>query len=371
MLSGLLILAPTVALATETPERDELMRELRARDQAIADLAARLRTLEDQLHTLQQAGQQAGQEARELPKPQSATATTTADRASKAAAEDIAAQALSRTLVERGALLLPEWALEVSPSVGYSHNQTEGLGLATLGGGFTTVTTQRLRQDEALAEVDVRLGLPWDSQATVRTPFSYVRNAAVLGTGDNLVTQDRGVGDVELEISHQFVHEAAWRPDLLAAFTWRLPTGSDPYRSDSNGLATGQGVPGLGARLTASKSLDPLVIFANLGYTANLAEDKAAGHVKPGDAIEAELGAVLAISPEASLNLSLVQRFTGKTQLNGTSLSGTDRVESVLRVGASAVLGRNTLLDFSIGIGLTGDSPDYQVMLALPVRFAL
>ena len=167
------------------------------------------------------------------------------------------------------------------------------------------------------------------------------------------------------------MHEAAWRPDLLAALTWRLPTGSDPYRADSNGLATGQGVHGLGLRLTAAKSLDPLVVFANLGYTANLAADKAAGRVKPGDAVAAELGAVLAVSPDTSLTLSLAQQFTGKTQVSKTSLSGTDKVESILRVGATTVLGRNTLLDFSVGIGLTGDSPDYQVMLALPVRFSL
>lgn len=358
VLAGGLALVSGTVWAAEAPGRNELMRELQARDQAIADLAARLRSLEDQLQALQG--------ARELPKPQ----TATAERASQAAAEDIAAQALSRTLVERGALLLPEWQLEVSPSIGYSHNQTDGLALASAG-GLTTVTSQRLRHDEALAEMDVRLGLPWDSQASVRLPYSYLRNAQVLGTGDNQVTQDRGIGDVELELSHQFLREAVWRPDLLAAATWRLPTGSDPYRSDSNGLATGQGAHGLGLRLTAAKSLDPMVVFANLGYTANLASDKAAGRVKPGDAITAELGMVLAVSPDTSLTLSLAQQFTGKTEVDGTSLSGTDRVESILRIGASTVLGRNILLDFNVGIGLTGDSPDYQVMLALPVRFSL
>jgi hypothetical protein len=40
-------------------------------------------------------------------------------------------------------------------------------------------------------------------------------------------------------------------------------------------------------------------------------------------------------------------------------------------LGASATLGRGILLDVSGGIGLTSDSPDYFVQVALPIRFDL
>ena len=50
-------------------------------------------------------------------------------------------------------------------------------------------------------------------------------------------------------------------------------------------------------------------------------------------------------------------------------MPGSDRVSSVLQIGANSVLGSNLLLDLTVGIGLTHDAPDYQVLLSAPVRF--
>jgi hypothetical protein len=41
-----------------------------------------------------------------------------------------------------------------------------------------------------------------------------------------------------------------------------------------------------------------------------------------------------------------------------------------LTFGASAILGRNMLVDAAVGVGLTDDSPDYSVSLSLPIRFS-
>jgi hypothetical protein len=37
---------------------------------------------------------------------------------------------------------------------------------------------------------------------------------------------------------------------------------------------------------------------------------------------------------------------------------------------ASAILGRNMLLDGAVGVGLTDDSPNYSASISLPVRFS-
>jgi hypothetical protein len=75
-------------------------------------------------------------------------------------------------------------------------------------------------------------------------------------------------------------------------------------------------------------------------------------------------------SPNTSLSLVLNQSFIDEFKVDGQSVDGSDQVQSVLTFGASAILGRNVLLDGAVGVGLTDDSPDYSVSISLPIRFS-
>jgi hypothetical protein len=66
----------------------------------------------------------------------------------------------------------------------------------------------------------------------------------------------------------------------------------------------------------------------------------------------------------------LNQSFIDEFKVDSESIDGSDRVESILSLGASAILGRNVLLDGVVGVGLTDDSPDYAVSVSLPIRFS-
>jgi hypothetical protein len=271
--------------------------------------------------------------------------------------------------VQRGALLLPEWGFEVSPSVAYQHTLTEGLVIAPTPEGVSTVINQRLQNDSIKAALSLKLGLPWESQLEVRVPYAWTREAVALGDGSSTDHSAPGIGDVEVELSRQILREGNWWPDLLAGLSWRFPTGRDPFRTETPSLAAGTGTHAVKGRLTAAKSRDPLVFFGTLSYTASLAAHEPVGRVHPGDTFGLEIGTILAVSPETSLSFSLNQEFTGKTSVDGTALPGSDRVSSVLQIGADTVLGSNLLLDLTVGIGLTRDAPDYQVLLSAPVRF--
>jgi hypothetical protein len=59
----------------------------------------------------------------------------------------------------------------------------------------------------------------------------------------------------------------------------------------------------------------------------------------------------------------------GKTRLNGAAIEGTRSIASILELGTSVVLGRSQLLDLSLGIGLTAESPDFLIGLSMPIRF--
>lgn len=384
-MAGLAALAVGVPAHAQPVSRQELLDALRERDRVIEMLQTRIQALETGRRPApspRPTKPAAGPAPAPVAAPPPTAPTVQAERTPPAppsppptpaetrdAEDDVALQALSRTLVQRGALLLPEWGFEVSPSVAYEHTLTEGLVVAPTPEGVSTVINQRLREDAVKAALALRLGLPWESQVEVRVPYAWTRQSVTLGDGSSADRSAPGVGDVELELSRQLLRERPGWPDLLAGLAWRFPTGRDPFRVETPGLAAGTGTQAVKGRLTASKSRDPLVFFGTLSYTANLPAQEPVGRVHPGNILGLELGTILAVSPETSLTFSLNQDFVAKTRVEGTALPGSDRVSSVLQIGADTVLGSNLLLDLTVGVGLTRDAPDYQVLLSLPVRF--
>jgi hypothetical protein len=347
--------------------REELQQALSDRDRQITALEQRIDALERE----RSAGPAAAVAPPAAIPPASAAPASGPAPAGQAARDDDEAelQALSRTLVQRGVLLLPAWSVEAVPSFAYANREVQGLALAQTPEGVPTVADQRLREDQLRGALTLRAGLPWSSQIDVTVPYVWIRQARSLGDGTQTSNDGSGLGDVQLAVSHQFLREAGWRPDLIAGLSWRAPTGRDPNRVAIPALASGFGTHEFGVRLTGLKSSDPLVFVGTLSYAHDLSVSESFGTYQPGDALGIELGSVLALNPETSLTLGLSQQFRGRVLLNRQSLPGTDTVESSLLLGFDRVLTPRLLLDLSLGVGLTRDAPDYVLQLSLPYRF--
>ncbi len=362
-------LAGAVAVAIAAPAwgqeltRSELLEALRQRDQAIAALEKRIETLE------RERGVPAPAATAPAEAPPPPLDKPVAQASAIPDADDVALQALSRTLVDRGALVLPNRRIELVPGFGYSLSQVQGLVLADTPEGISTVTNQRRRDDSLRASLAFRMGLPWRSQFEARVPFSWMRDAVALADGSQASHDQTGLGDVELELSHQLMREHGWAPDLVGAVSWRLPTGGDPYNTAFPRTAIGSGVHGLKWRLTAVKSSDPMVFFATASYGQNVSRLESFGRVHPGNTFDLELGGVLAVSPETSLTLGFAQDFRAETTVDGAPIAGSDGVASVMELGFGRVLAPNVLLNLSVGVGVTRDAPDYSIILSAPVRF--
>lgn len=352
------ITAPAMAQSVTT---EQLQQALRQRDQEIAALEKRIAALEGQQAT-------AGARIAETASPAKETASA-ASPATGPGDDEGALQALSRGLVERGALLLPKGSLELSPGITYSHSQKQGLVLVDTPQGISTVSDQRLRDDGIEFAVAARLGLPWHSQLQVRFPFDWKREASSLGDGSEISHHATHLGDVDVELSHQFLVEKGSLPALIGAVSWRFPTGKDPFRSQVTSIASGGGTHQVTARLTALKSIDPLVLFTTLSYSANLSREESFGRVHPGNAVAWQLGGLLAVSPDTSLNVGFAQQFKLRTSVDRMPINGSDGVAAVVQVGVDQVLSARTLLDVSLGLGVTRDAPDYQLLFSVPFRF--
>lgn len=353
LIGGLTVALPALA---EELTRADLEAALRQRDQEIASLEKRIAALEADRPS-------PGAEIKTLP------ATNETASAANDTGGEAALQALTRGLVQRGALVLPKWSFEVIPSLSYSHSQVQGLVLVETPEGVPTVSDQRQRDDSGEARLTVRLGLPWRSQIEVRAPFDLKAQDSALGDGTNVFNREASFGDFEIELSHQFLAEKSWWPDLIGAVSWRFPTGQDPLRLPVANLASGGGVNALTGRVTALKSFDPLVVFSTLSYSANFDRQESFGAVHPGDVLDWQMGAILAVNPGTSLSFAFIQDFKGHTSVAGAKIAGSDGVAAVAQVGIDQVLSSRALLDVTLGLGVTRDAPDYQLMVSVPIRF--
>jgi hypothetical protein len=340
--------------------REDLAKALAQRDQQIADLQRRIAELERERATT-------APPIATIPAP----APAAAPRAPATAPADEEAElaALSRTLVQRGGLVLPTWRAEFIPSFAYSTRIVQGLALAPTPEGVPTVADQRLRNDQLHATAGFRLGLPWASQIEVDVPAAWIRQSRTLGDGTHVVNEDSGFGDVNLSLSHQIFREEGWRPDLTGAISWRFPTGHNPFRVSVPAVAPGTGLPGFSARLTTLKSSDPMVFFTTLSYAHDLPREEAAGTFQTGDQIGLNFGAILAVSPSTSMTFGLDQEFRSRSQINHVGVPATDTTASTFQLGFDRVLTPRLLLDLTVGVGLTRDAPDYSFQISLPYRF--
>lgn len=282
-----------------------------------------------------------------------------------AVSDDELALALSRTLVDQGALVLPPLAAEVVPEVAYSHRSRSGLQLFD-GADGPVVGLSDTRRDNIIASVSGRLGLPYASQVEVQVPYRYERTRADQ-LGAETADYEHGLGDVQVSFAKQLLREEGLAPDLLGSVSWSLPTGDAEIGTGRPSL--GSGYHAVQAKLTALKSQDPLVYYGSLGYTWNFSDTISGFDVEPGNAVNLRLGTILAVSPYSSLRTLLNADFQGETRVDGVKVPGSDDLAASLDIGLATVLTDKMLLDVVAGIGITDAAPDLKISVALPYRF--
>jgi hypothetical protein len=279
--------------------------------------------------------------------------------------EELAERALDRTLVSTGVVLLPPGILEIEPNLLYVRNEQSAPGIFTDTTGAVYVSEQRLNQDSLNAAVQLRLGLPAETQVEVYVPYAYAHEEQVTDVGlaprSDSSSHLSGIGDVNLAIAKTLLVERTGQPNLVARLSWDTGTG----RIDqTQGLTTGSGFSDVTFSLLATKRQDPLVFLGGPYYEKSFSK---AG-IELGDRIGLTFGAALAASPETSLRIVLNQAFVGNEEVSGEVQHGSNENIGVITFGASMTFGAGKFLDFTIQEGLTRDAPKLAFGIALSVR---
>ena len=384
---GLVVAEPRTEQAGSDPQPtiQELMRRLEERDALIVDLQRRVGELERQIATpVERAPPVTQQPAAAKPVPSAPPVpssakqepSTPAEEAPAAASgatpavpgqfevdEEAAERALERTLVVTGALLLPFGQADIQPSFTYIRNQEEAPTLLAQGRQFVAAS-QDVRRDTFIADLFLRLGLPFDSQLEVDIPYRYVEKQVVTEVDFHARAEAEshgsGFGDVSVGLAKGLLHERDWWADLIGRVTWDTDSGE----TFDDGVSLGGGFHELQGSFTMTKRQDPLVFIGSASYGTTFEKDD----INPGDELGFSVGALLAASPETSLRVVLNQTFVNELEVGDRAIGGSDQVFGTLNFGASSIVGRGKFLDLTAGIGLTDEAPDYSVGISLSFR---
>lgn len=295
----------------------------------------------------------------------------------------------------------------LSLEVGLTYSQFDRKQLALNGFlALDAIFLGNISVDEVEANVltmDVtgRYGITPRLQVDFNAPFLY-RSTTYRSTdvgGDAVeedITLDPELADVSAGIYYQLLKERPGRPDVVWNLRVKAPTGSDPYGIETHNvtgtglqnipdeLSSGNGVWAVSTGFSFMKTLDPAILFANLGYFYNVPKSFAdispsaagdqPGEVNLGNSIQYSLGIAFALNERLSLNMSYAQRFTNESEVTydggeTTTIVGSDANAATMNFGVTCAMSDHLSMVTNVGAGLTTDAPDVQFAIKFPYNF--
>jgi hypothetical protein len=197
----------------------------------------------------------------------------------------------------------------------------------------------------------------------------------------------QGLGDVEFGTRYQI---NAFRGDnvvYIGTLRVRAPTGTGPFDVDyqtigseslPTELATGAGFWGVEGGLQFVFPSDPVVFFGTVTYQYNFSRDvgNGFGTIKPGNVIQFNVGMGLALNEKASFSFGYQQSIVGTLDQEGSvqpgktlSTSGSSTILGTARFGLTYAVTPRTAVNFTLGIGMTNNTPGLELTVRVPVSF--
>ena len=274
--------------------------------------------------------------------------------------------------------LLGKGETELDYSFNYGYSASEGISLEEAGSPLPElfVNLTHVKQHTFSHSLALNYGILDNLSLNLSVPFSY-KYESVQGIDGS------GLGDISFSLQWQPVKAGGGKPSVVCFATFGTKTGTSPYEvNPEDEFSTGSGHNSIGAGVSISKAMDPLVPFGTVGYTkgfdeAGLSykfEEFTLKKVEPGDAISLSMGIGYALSYNVSFNLQYQQSYTFESDLVYSSggefypASGNTTNAALISIGTGWRLSDKTSLYVNVGFGLTPDTQDFSLGVRWPLE---
>lgn len=296
--------------------------------------------------------------------------------------------------------------LTIEPGITYTYSDRSQLALS----GFLVldaiflgnISVDTVESHTTTFDLNLRYGLTDRLEWELNLPYVYrsstYQTVGAEGASDRYVEADvseGGLGDIRSTLYYRLLPETPSRPDVVLNLGVRAPTGNHSYGVDtreiegSEGnltvpeeLPTGNGVWGVSTGVSLLKTLDPAIVFANLGYTHNferrfsdISSDPQdnPGKIDMGDSVRFGFGTAFALNPRFSLSISYSHQhaFESKRTFEGEpseTITGSGATSGAVNLGATYAMSDKTSIVSSVAIGMTEDAPDITLTFRMPFQ---
>ncbi len=305
-------------------------------------------------------------------------------------------------------VLTPRGKLVLEPSYQFGYSSADRVALI----GYTVIPAiliglidaRQVKTTTQTGAIALRYGLTNRFELELRVPYVYghtdtISREIFTGSATDKVFTSRGhgIGDVEATARYQLNDGGADRPYYVGWLRFKSRTGRDPFDVTTDCVqrcvqnATGTGLPlqlptgsgfyALQPGVTWLFPSDPVVFFGNLSYLHNfprhhvsrtvlLGGKEPLGTVQVGDIADVSIGMGLALNDKASISIGYDQSFLGITKQNGKTVAGSARsVLGTLLIGGSYRFSDRRSMNFTLGVGVTRDTPDATVTVRVPMMY--
>lgn len=311
-------------------------------------------------------------------------------------------------IFQQPGVLTPKGKIVIEPTYQFGYSTADRVSLI----GYTIIPAiliglidvRQVRSTTQTAILTARYGLTNRMELEVRVPYvdthtDTVSREVLTGSAENNVfgSSGKGLGDIEATLRYQINNGGADSAYYIGWLRFKSRTGKDPFEVVTDCQTrcvqnlTGTGLPirqptGTGfytvqPGLTWLFPSDPVVFFGNFSYLYNVERHNVSenillggkqflGNVKMGNEADVSIGMGMALNDKASLSIGYDQTFVGETRESGRKLPGSTKVWlGSLLIGGSYRFNEKRTLNFTLGVGITRDTPDATVIVRVPMMF--
>lgn len=192
-------------------------------------------------------------------------------------------------------------------------------------------------------------------------------------------TSTAGLGDISLGARWEPFPLKAGRLPLILFGNLSTKTGDSPYEVNATSdLATGKGYYSVGVGASTRKYIDPVVLFASVSANYGLKETglnqrrgtRVINEFDPGISGGFAFGFAYSFNYDVSMTMSYQQSFNTGAEFSyntGESYSPADQTSSTLAISLGVRVSPDTIVNGTVGLGLTEDAPDVSLGLSFPL----
>ncbi|MCJ0828932.1 hypothetical protein MN869_10785 [Acinetobacter sp. NIPH1876] len=187
-----------------------------------------------------------------------------------------------------------------------------------------------------------------------------------------------GLGDINFGARWEPFPLKQGRLPLVLFGSLSTKTGDSPYEVGVDELSTGKGHYSVGAGASTRKYIDPVVLFASVSTSYGLKESglnqlrgsRVLESFDPGLSGGFSFGFAYSFNYDVSLTMSYQQSFNTGAKFyfeNDESYKSADQSSAMLSFALGVRVSPETIVNGTVGIGLTEDAPDVSLGLSFPL----